>query len=66
LPELKWTKSSFSEASGNACVEIAASTAMTIVLRESEGPAHVITTDRATLRALIRGIQAGKFVTPRD
>lgn len=63
---LQWLKSSYSEASANNCVELAATGTGDIAFRESESPAHVITTDRAALHALIRGIRAGKFVTPRD
>ncbi|CAM5314886.1 hypothetical protein SALBM135S_06133 [Streptomyces alboniger] len=56
MPELQWTKSSFSEASGNNCVEVAATGSAGIALRESESPADVITTDRAALEALIRSL----------
>lgn len=59
MSELKWLKSSFSEASGNACVEVAASRDERIALRESESPADVLTTGRAALGALIRGVKAG-------
>jgi hypothetical protein len=57
LSELKWLKSSFSEASGNACVEIAATGPEAIALRESDSPAAVLTTDRAALRALVRSLR---------
>jgi hypothetical protein len=60
LPELNWLKSSFSEASGNNCVEISAVSADRIALRESESPAAVISTNRAALRALVLGVKAGK------
>jgi hypothetical protein len=56
---LQWTKSSFSEASGNACVEIAATSPDGIALRESESPARVLRTDRAVLEALVRSVKAG-------
>jgi hypothetical protein len=62
---MHWLKSSYSEASANNCVELAATRTGTIALRESESPAHVITTDRAALGALVRGVQAGEFTTPR-
>ena len=59
MPRLKWIKSSFSEASGNACVEIAAPSPDGIALRESESPARVLTTDRAALGALVTSVKAG-------
>ncbi|MCX4964963.1 DUF397 domain-containing protein [Streptomyces sp. NBC_00654] len=59
-PELNWTKSSFSEASGNACVEVAAYSVSAIALRESDSPAVILSTNRAALRALIVGIKAGQ------
>lgn len=59
MPELQWVKSSFSEASGNNCVEVAAKNDERIALRESESPADVLTTGRAALGALIRGVKAG-------
>ncbi|WAL98011.1 DUF397 domain-containing protein [Streptomyces sp. Je 1-369] len=58
MPELKWLKSSFSEASGNACVEIA-TTHDGVALRESDSPADVLTTGRAALAALVRGVKSG-------
>ncbi|MDK0522407.1 DUF397 domain-containing protein [Streptomyces sp. ML-6] len=57
MSELKWLKSSFSEASGNNCVEVAMVDANDIALRESESPAVVISTNRAALRALILGVK---------
>ncbi|MDX3243128.1 DUF397 domain-containing protein [Streptomyces sp. ME18-1-4] len=59
MPSLKWIKSSFSEASGNACVEIAAPSPDGIALRESESPARVLTTDRAALGDLVTSVKAG-------
>ncbi|MFF3503093.1 DUF397 domain-containing protein [Streptomyces sp. NPDC003247] len=59
MPSLKWIKSSFSEAAGNACVEIATPSPNGIALRESESPVRVLNTDRAVLGALIRGVKAG-------
>ncbi|MEU9111819.1 DUF397 domain-containing protein [Streptomyces sp. NPDC048483] len=56
-----WLKSSFSEAAGNACVEIAA-TDNAIALRESDAPAEVIMTGRGALRGLILGVKAGAAV----
>ncbi|WP_327727707.1 DUF397 domain-containing protein [Streptomyces sp. NBC_00487] len=58
MTTLKWIKSSFSEASANACVEIAAPSLEGIALRESESPTYVLTTDRAVLAALVRSVKA--------
>ncbi|MCX4845032.1 DUF397 domain-containing protein [Streptomyces sp. NBC_00893] len=57
MSELKWFKSSFSEASGNNCIEVAIAEPNGIVLRESEIPAAVISTNRVALRALILGVK---------
>ncbi|MFF2962901.1 DUF397 domain-containing protein [Streptomyces sp. NPDC057963] len=59
LPELNWIKSSFSEASGNACVEVSAANADLIAIRESENPDAVPVTSRGALRALVLGVKTG-------
>jgi hypothetical protein len=59
LPEIKWLKSSFSEASGNNCIEVAAATGDGMALRESENPDQVLLTRQAALGALVRGVKAG-------
>ncbi|MFD4629708.1 DUF397 domain-containing protein [Streptomyces sp. NPDC058284] len=65
MSELKWLKSSFSEASGNNCVEVAATGTDHIALRESDSPAHVLATDRAALEALMRSVKhRGHAATP--
>ncbi|WP_326577113.1 DUF397 domain-containing protein [Streptomyces sp. NBC_00481] len=61
MTTLKWIKSSFSEASANACVEIAAPSPEGIALRESEAPARVLTTDQAALGALLRSVKADQL-----
>lgn len=61
MSELHWLKSSFSEDGGNNCVEVAAMEHNGIVVRESDSPTLVITTNQAALRALIRGAKAGRF-----
>ena len=58
LPELQWVKSSFSEASGNNCVEVAA-TDDGIALHESDSPAMVLRTSVSALHALLRSARAG-------
>ncbi|MFC9751786.1 DUF397 domain-containing protein [Streptomyces sp. NPDC056921] len=58
LPELIWIKSSFSEASGNNCVEVAATDRDCIALRESDSPTVILSTNRAALHALVLGMKA--------
>ncbi|MGW6154148.1 DUF397 domain-containing protein [Streptomyces sp. NPDC055144] len=57
MRELKWLKSSFSEASGNNCVEVAA-TNDGVALRESDSPTEVLVAGRSALLSLIRGVKA--------
>ncbi|MET9520122.1 DUF397 domain-containing protein [Streptomyces sp. NPDC002994] len=64
MPELKWLKSSFSEASGNACVEVAATSPEGISLRESDNPDIVVSTSQPALRALLLGVKAGGVQSP--
>ncbi|KUJ67567.1 hypothetical protein ACZ90_27375 [Streptomyces albus subsp. albus] len=60
MHELDWRKSSFSEAMGNDCVELAGAPTL-IHLRESDDPNVILTTTPQTLRALINGIKRGRF-----
>ncbi|GHD94832.1 hypothetical protein GCM10010508_57140 [Streptomyces naganishii JCM 4654] len=54
MSELKWFKSSFSEASGNACVEIAISDEDgDVAIRNSTCPQLTIRTSRAAFAALV-------------
>ncbi|MFC8201986.1 DUF397 domain-containing protein [Streptomyces sp. NPDC057298] len=55
---MQWIKSSFSEASGNNCVEVAA-TEDGIALRESDSPATVLRASASALSALLCSTQAG-------
>lgn len=64
MPELKWLKSSYSEASGNACVEVA-SFGDKVLLRESDAPADIIYSGRGSLGALVTSVKAGAFRTHR-
>ncbi|MCM2389006.1 DUF397 domain-containing protein [Streptomyces albipurpureus] len=57
---IQWQKSSFSGGNGPDCVEIA-SHEDTILIRESDTPTDIITTDRAKLAAFIQGVKAGEF-----
>nr|BFD92803.1 hypothetical protein KitaXyl93_41630 [Kitasatospora sp. Xyl93] len=59
MRQLIWQKSSFSGDQAN-CVEIA-SDGDRIYIRESDDPAHIVTTTRTKLHAWIRGAKAGEF-----
>ncbi|MFJ3979600.1 DUF397 domain-containing protein [Streptomyces sp. NPDC090021] len=65
MSELSWFKSSYSEASGNACVEIAICEGDGVAIRDSVFPSRVITTTRAALAALVVNAQTSLSVTPR-
>ncbi|MEV7140278.1 DUF397 domain-containing protein [Streptomyces tauricus] len=56
MTELTWLKSSFSEASGNNCVEVAA-TEDGAALRESDDPGRILALPRAGLSALLVAIK---------
>ncbi|MFD4901566.1 DUF397 domain-containing protein [Streptomyces sp. NPDC058411] len=60
--DLHWVKSSFSDAGGNNCVEVADVDGHSIALRESDSPTVVLSTNRAALRALVLGIKTQKAV----
>ncbi|MFP8884544.1 DUF397 domain-containing protein [Streptomyces mangrovi] len=62
MSEPSWQKSSFSGGGGNNRVEVAAADdGDGIAVRESTDPGRVLTTDRAAVRALLRGAKAGAF-----
>ncbi|MFI6860017.1 DUF397 domain-containing protein [Streptomyces sp. NPDC050421] len=61
MTEHDWQRSSFCGGGGNNCVEVAAwPETEGIALRESDSPASVLTTNRAALSALVRGLKAEK------
>lgn len=64
MSALKWFKSSYSEASGNNCVEVAW-TQTGVALRDSKRPADVIVIGRTSLGALIEGFRSGSPGTDR-
>ncbi|WAX77802.1 DUF397 domain-containing protein [Streptomyces sp. KMM 9044] len=64
MSALKWIKSSYSEASGNNCVEVAW-TQTGVALRDSERPADVIVMGRASLGALIGSLRSGSLGSGR-
>ncbi|MEU3184693.1 DUF397 domain-containing protein [Streptomyces sp. NPDC006923] len=57
---IKWQKSSFSGGGGEQCVEIAEHNGA-ILMRESDDPNMVTTTDRSKFAAFIAGVKAGEF-----
>ncbi|MER5850096.1 DUF397 domain-containing protein [Streptomyces sp. NPDC002012] len=54
---LYWLKSSFSDAGGNNCIEVAAAGGEDVAIRESESPERILATNRAALRALVLGLR---------
>ncbi|MCX5340677.1 DUF397 domain-containing protein [Streptomyces atratus] len=59
MPERDWQRSSFCAGGGNNCVEVAASGADGVAIRESESPDAVLVTSRLALRALVLGVKTG-------
>ena len=59
MSELKWIKSSFSEASGNACVEIAVCDDGGIAIRDSVFPTQSIRASQAAFAALVVDMRVG-------
>ncbi|TQF03943.1 DUF397 domain-containing protein [Kitasatospora acidiphila] len=57
----KWQKSSFSASNNGNCVEVATGENGAIVMRESDDPNVIVTTDRAKWAAFIAGVKAGEF-----
>ncbi|MFD7579027.1 DUF397 domain-containing protein [Kitasatospora sp. NPDC059817] len=58
MERLIWQKSSFSYETN--CVEIASDGDL-VYIRESDDPAHIVTTTRAKLNAWLLGAKAGEF-----
>ncbi|MFD7587816.1 DUF397 domain-containing protein [Kitasatospora sp. NPDC059811] len=58
MERLIWQKSSFSYETN--CVEIASAGDL-VYIRESDDPAHIVTTTRTKLNAWILGAKAGEF-----
>ncbi|MGA5518565.1 DUF397 domain-containing protein [Streptomyces pseudogriseolus] len=58
LPELKWFKSSFSEASGNACVEVAIYNETRVAIRHSVYPDRGFSVDRAAFTSFVAAVKS--------
>ncbi|WP_406169788.1 DUF397 domain-containing protein [Streptomyces sp. NBC_00996] len=68
FPPLTWQKSSFSGGgTTDDCVELATpeTTPIAIHLRESDSPATILTTNHATLKALLTTLKRGNGVGER-
>ncbi len=65
MSERDWQRSSFCSGGGNNCVEVATAQSSGIVIRESESPAVVVSTNRTALHALVLGVKAGEVGPPR-
>ncbi|WP_338712103.1 DUF397 domain-containing protein [Streptomyces virginiae] len=58
---MSWFKSSHSEASGNACVEVAVCEGEGVAIRDSVYPDRAVRVSRAALAALVSGVAAGRL-----
>ncbi|MFF9488571.1 DUF397 domain-containing protein [Streptomyces sp. NPDC014676] len=61
LSELKWFKSSFSEASGNACVEVAVRNDARVAIRHSVHPARGFTVGRTAFSSFVTAVRSGSL-----
>ncbi|MFE1378667.1 DUF397 domain-containing protein [Streptomyces sp. NPDC058740] len=55
-----WQKSSFSGGGGENCIEVDRNDG-TIVMRESDDPAVILSTSPAKFEAFLLGVKAGEF-----
>ncbi|MFH8369024.1 DUF397 domain-containing protein [Streptomyces sp. NPDC018031] len=60
MSNIQWRKSSYSGATENNCVQVARVPGVAL-LRESDDPAHTITTSPAVLARFLRAAQTGGF-----
>ncbi|MGW5136112.1 DUF397 domain-containing protein [Streptomyces sp. NPDC004135] len=58
LSELQWFKSSFSEASGNACVEVAVRDDTQVAIRHSVYPDRRFSVGRMAFSSFVRAVQS--------
>ncbi|MET9296775.1 DUF397 domain-containing protein [Streptomyces sp. NPDC003077] len=61
MTEMEWRKSSFSGGGQGECVEIAAGADGRVLFRESDEPVVVASAARASWRAFVRAVQAGRL-----
>ncbi|MFE9723202.1 DUF397 domain-containing protein [Streptomyces sp. NPDC005794] len=60
MSDLHWVKSSYSDAGGNNCVEVATlADGSGVALRESESPGTTLVARHGALKALLTTIKAG-------
>ncbi|MFE6162406.1 DUF397 domain-containing protein [Streptomyces sp. NPDC056486] len=57
MTEITWQKSTFSEAGGDNCLYVSATSDDTVRLRESDAPETTLTTTTAALAVLIRTLK---------
>jgi hypothetical protein len=60
MKDYQWQKSSFSQGNNSNCIEVAIA-GDKIVMRESDDPNVIVTTDRGKMAAFIKGVKAGEF-----
>ncbi|MFI1931889.1 DUF397 domain-containing protein [Streptomyces sp. NPDC020330] len=65
MPDPKWLKSSYSEASANNCVEVAVGGQGLVALRDSTRPSLAIPVSGSTFHALVQGVKTGGFTSAR-
>ncbi|GAA0914067.1 DUF397 domain-containing protein [Streptomyces thermogriseus] len=66
MSELKWFKSSFSEASGNACVEVAVHDDTRVAIRHSVYPDRGFSVGQTAFAAFVSAIQDNKLIEKTD
>ncbi|MEU3946666.1 DUF397 domain-containing protein [Streptomyces sp. NPDC029526] len=59
--ELKWLKSSYSEASGNACIEFAACDESRIAIRDSVYPRRLFSVGRRAFTSFVTATRSEMF-----
>ncbi len=65
MSELKWFKSSFSEASGNACVEVAVHDDERVAIRHSVYPARGFSVCGSAFNSFVNAVQSGNLTSDR-
>jgi len=62
VPDTQWVKSSFSDAGGNNCVEVAAEPqGGGVALREGDDPDHVVVASGRAMAALLTAVKARRI-----
>lgn len=61
MPDSRWVKSSFSDAGGNNCVEVASAQEGDVALRESEDPDRVVVASRRAMAAMLTTVKTANL-----